>query len=424
MARIAVLGLQDVTHDAQQELGVDGGIFSLFAPPDLRSAKDRVEGKPSVYQFPHKSGTKTRRVLKVEYSGQIVVADRWRNEFGDEIKNADEHFRLVYLAAKPTETDDAITAALHDPCIGVCRPDILSQATRESLADLLAAEEMKKQCSAPNQVNLREYADNKRREAVKAILKAQLDEFRRGKVLTKGRYAIQALEIFNTLKDREEVLAGKLLEKAYDTPLFSPKELKKDFTDADARKVFAGLFTKEPANAERDAVQNFGVGLELVVKSHPGQFKPDYSQALGKIRGLLSGEADKPLADIKAVFCCPPYALTEAMVTLYVCAIVKSGGYDLVLNPNTTITLVNGKPLPGNKLTAHTIGLCKWNTTLDKALLGARLVASVQKGWNEMLPYARILDSSLKPANTPDEELEREKQLISMLGSLKIEVED
>lgn len=418
-------GLQDgITPDAQQELGVNGGIFSLFTPPDLRSAKDRTEGKAPLYQFPHKSGAKTRRMFKVEYSGQVIVADHWRNEFGDEIKNVDEHFRLVYLATKPDEADDAITATLHDPCIGVCRPDALSPTTRECLADLLAAEEMKKQCSAPNQGILREYADNKRREAVKAILKAQFDEFRRGKVLTKGGYAIQALEIFNALKDREEVLAGKLLEKAYDTPLFTPKELKKDFTDADARKVFAGLFTKEPATAERDAVQNFGAGLELVFKSDPSKFKPDHSQAISKIREFLSGDADKPLMDIKATFCCPPYALTEAMVALYACAIVKGGGYDLVLNPNTVITLTNGKPLPGNRLTAHTIGLCKWNATLDKALLGARLVASVQKGWNEVLPYARVLDPSFKPANTPDEELEREKQLLSVLGSLKIEVED
>src|SRR5205814_126819 len=82
----------------------------------------------------------------------------------------------------------------------------------------------------------------------------------------------------------------------------------------------------------------------------------------------------------------------------------------------------NGKPLPGNRLTSHTLGLVKWNTQLDKALLGARVVASTQKGWDEVLPFARILDSTLKTAPMPDDELQRNEQLITILGRLRNEV--
>ncbi len=59
---------------------------------------------------------------------------------------------------------------------------------------------------------------------------------------------------------------------------------------------------------------------------------------------------------------------------------------------------------------------------MDKALLGARIVASVQKGWNEVLPFARVLDDSLKPASTPDEELQRNDQLLAALSKLKTEI--
>ena len=59
---------------------------------------------------------------------------------------------------------------------------------------------------------------------------------------------------------------------------------------------------------------------------------------------------------------------------------------------------------------------------MDKALLGARIVASVQKGWNEVLPFARVLDDSLKPASSPDEELQRNDQLMSVLSKLKGEI--
>jgi len=415
-------GLPDITPEAQQELSVNGGIFSLFAPDDQRTAQERQGNAPAKYQFPKRTASSTRRVHKVVYSGEVIVCDRWRDEFGDEIKHTDQHFRIAYLCSKPVDTDEKITGALRDTRIAVCRPEALNQDTRDALADLLAAEEMKKNCSAPNQGSLRDYADGKRKDAIKAILKCQQDEFRRGKVLTQKGYGIPAAEVFAQSKEREEILAGRLLDKSYDTPLFSPKELKKDFTENDARKLFAGLFTKEPASAEKDAVVNFGPGLELTVKSHPTEFKPDHSQAFAKIREVLSGVADKPINDIKTVFCRPPYALTQEMVTLYLLALVRSGAWEIALNTATPVQLPNGKPLPGNKLTAHTVSLVKWNTQLDKALLGARIVVSVQKGWNEVLPFGRVLDDTLKPATTPEEELQRNEQLLTLLGKLKTEV--
>jgi len=414
--------LNMVTPEAQAELKVNGGIFAAFAPPDQRNNQERSSNAPARYSFPHLSATSTRRVHKIAYGGDVLVSDRWRAEFGDEIKHTDRHFRIVHLCSIPPEGDEKITAALKDSRIAVCRPETLTQETRDALADLLAAEEMKKNCSTPNQGSLRDYADGKRRDAIKAILKCQQDEFRRGKVLTEKGYGIPAAEVFAQVKEREEILAGHLLEKSYDTPLFSPKELKKDFTDNDARKLFAGLFTKEPASAEKDAVVNFGPGLELTVKSHPTDFKPDHAQALAKIRATLSGVADRSVNAIKAAFCRPPYGLTQEMVTLYLFALVRSGGWEIALSASTPIQLTNGKPLPANKLTAHTLGLVKWNTQLDKALLGARIIASVQKGWNEVLPFARVLDDTLKPAATPEEELQRNEHLVTILAKLKTEV--
>ena len=415
-------GLADITPEAQTEPGIYGGILSAFASEDKRTYQEKQNGVPPKYQFPHRSAASTRKLYKVAYGGEVVVTNGWRDEFGEEIKNTDQHFRIVYLLRKPSQSDDTMAAALKDLRIAVCRPDDLSQDTRDALADLLAAEEMKRTCSAPNQGSLREYADGKRRDAVKAVLKCQQDEFRRGKILTQKGYEIRAVEVFALTKEREETLAARLLDKPYDTPLFSPKDLKKEFTDNDARKVFAGLFTKEPANAERDAVTNFGVGLELTQKSHPTELKPEASQGLAKIREQLAGVTGKPISDIHKAICRPPYGLTQEMVNLYLFALVKSGGYELVLNAATQIQLANGKPLPGNQLTAHTLALCKWNTQLDKALLGARIVTSVHKGWNEVLPYARVLDDSLKTAVTPDEELQRNDQLLVILARLKEEV--
>jgi hypothetical protein len=416
--------LPDITLDAQQELGVNGGIFGDFQPPDQRSVKDRQDAKPPAYSFPHRTGSSTRKVDKTSYAGEVVVCDRWREEFGKEIENPDQHFRLVYLTNHPALDDSKLSEELKDARIAVARPAPLSAETREALADVIAAEQMKQKCSAPNQSTLREYAEGKRRDALKVVLKCQLDEYRRGKVVTQKAYGIPAVEIFKVAKGREDDLAGRLLEKAYDTPLFNPKDLKKEFTDADAKKVFAGLFQKEPAKAEKDAVQNFAAGLELATKSHPTEFNPGSSQALAKIRQQVSGKTDLSLSDLKSAFCRPPYGLTESMVTLYLFALVKSGGFELALKSGSGFTLTDGRTLPGDRVTPHILPYCEWNAKLDKALLGARLVQSTQKGWNEVLPYARVLDPNLKTATTPEEELARNDSLVDTLGKLKTEIPD
>src|SRR5262249_36910863 len=246
----------EMTGESQEQVEGTGGPFDLVPPEDQHTATDRKEGKPPAYAFPFRSGASTKR-HRVVYGGEVVLTDRWREELGKEIENPDLHFRIVYLTARPGVDDAKIVSDLRDARVAVCRPEALSEETREALAELVAAEQMKRQCSAPNQGELRDYADGKRRDAVKRLLKCQLDEYRRGKVLTQKGYGIQAIEIFKSAKGREDDLAGRLLEKAYSTLLFAPKDFKKDFTDADAKKVFAGLFQKEPAKAEKDAAQNF-----------------------------------------------------------------------------------------------------------------------------------------------------------------------
>ena len=45
-----------------------------------------------------------------------------------------------------------------------------------------------------------------------------------------------------------------------------------------------------------------------------------------------------------------------------------------------------------------------------------------QKGWNEVLPFARVLNPELKPAANPNEEQTRNQVLLSLLGKLKADI--
>jgi len=412
--------IQVITPEIQAELQLNGGLLHEFQPDDQRTPEEVKSGAPARFLLPKTISASTKKVHNIAYSGEAIAVTAWRAEWGKVLDNADIHFRVVFLAGDAGTKDDAIRAAIEDTRIAVCRTKALSADTREALADLLAAEKMRRDnASSPS---LRAYADEKRADALKSVLRRQLLEYKGGKILTQADYGMQPLAIFAQPANKTEEIAKALLEKAYDKPLFIPAEIKKPFSETEARKVYSGLFGKEPQKADRDAATNYAPGLELSKKSAPQELRADDSTALKRIRDIIKGRADIPVKELKTQLCAPPHGLTDWMVQLYTFALLKLGGWELVLNPASPVQTSDGKPLPGNKLTPHTLAIVDWNAKLDKGLLGARLVASTQKGWNEVLPFARVLDPSLKTAATPDEEQERNAELAKLLRALEAEI--
>ncbi len=273
--------------------------------------------------------------LKVQYGGEVVVADRWESSFGEPWPNKPEvHYRIVYLT-----TEEAVPKSdLHDPRIAVCVPSALSDDTREALAEYVASNAMLKHYNDrehPTKGSFRDWAKTRRREAMAAVLSAQVAEYRRGTILTQKELGLPATEYFlpvgkttgkrkddSTItlqKDRvkrEESLASKLLEKAYDAPLFSPSELKKTITDADARKVFHGLFAKTPSGADTGARDNFAAGLGLVAKNDPTQFSPQPGSSVIRVLDRVKTAKDLAIAELVKELCQPPHGLTEDLARL------------------------------------------------------------------------------------------------------------
>ena len=85
------------------------------------------------------------------------------------------------------------------------------------------------------------------------------------------------------------------------------------------------------------------------------------------------------------------------------------------LNPAAGFKLASGKEPHGHRLTGKQIVQVEWSARLERAMLGARLKLSDEKPFNDVLPYARILDPNLTPASTPDEETARKIEFSSCL---------
>ena len=71
----------------------------------------------------------------------------------------------------------------------------------QDLADILAYDEMLRRWTAAGDAAIRDWARNKRHEAVKALLPNHIAEYRRGKVVTAKGIGIQANEVFKIASD-------------------------------------------------------------------------------------------------------------------------------------------------------------------------------------------------------------------------------
>jgi hypothetical protein len=401
--------------------GFEGGFFDGYGQRD-------VQGN---LVLPNATASKTQRTHNVSYGGEVIVADHWSSSFGEIWANKPEvHFRIVYL----TQNASVNKSDLNDPRIAVCVPGLLSEDTRENLAELVACDDMLKTYNEkdyPTESYIRDWARTRRQQAISSLLRNQLEEFRRGTIFTKKELGIPAEEIFKAVPKakgaREDELAGLLLEKAYDAPLFNPKDFRKTFTDADARKVFHGLFSPPATHSHADtsARENFAPGLGLVAKKNTTEFTPQISPAIGWIQERVKQAGDIALSELVKDLCGPPHGLTEDMIRLFVLCAVRAGIPSLVLtdvNPISGFTLTTGKPPSGHKISSRHIPQVEWNNKLEKAFMGSRLKISDEEPFNKVLQYAQVLDKNITAAHTPEEEEIRKRELLNSVKALGDEI--
>ena len=401
--------LPDIGKEASEQ-GWTGGLLK-----DLGRREAKGE-----WRLPNTLEDRTAKAHRVLYKGEGTVAADWRAEFGQRLTDPDHHFRIVYLARSRSVPQ----ADLTDPRVAVCVPAGLSEECRDVLADLVACDEMKKKFSGPTDDEIRFKIEERRRKAAAELLKHQVATYRQGQIVTQRGLGIPPADIFAGQRVREDALAARLLEKAYDQPLFEPADLKRDLTEAETPKVFRGLFCPpgEQATADRAAREQYGPGLELVTKSNLAEFNPVASKALKRVRALLAPRSEMSLTDLTRELCREPWGLIEEMVWLYVLALVREGGtpaYQLMLGAKgSEYRLRNGTAPPGNCLKAATIHEVVWDARFRAALAGARLVPSRDLDWNAVVEWVQVLRPEAKTIGSRAEEPQRNAELLAYLTQL------
>ena len=192
-----------------------------------------------------------------------------------------------------------------------------------------------------------------------------------------------------------QTIAEALLEAAYPALPVDPSGFTHTLSAADVPLIFSALVNGGESPAARQAAAAFASGLGLAASERPTTLADAGSPILDVIEDGLDGNDgalgwdDLQLALSEAV------GLPGDLPLLFTLCFVALPGRraELELREGHSVTMVDGKSLPGRFLTAYTIADVRW----DEALLQApsRLLYQGGPTWDKALPFAVALGESL-----------------------------
>jgi hypothetical protein len=383
----------------------------LLASPDKTFGKDSLLNKFSL------NTTTSSRVIhnRVEYKHEVVVTDRWNSSVYASQLDLDNHARIILLTY-PGEID---SSEILDDRIAVVAIAPLTQAAKELIRDWLTVDALQEKYGNDGTADgekMRLFLKEKRRDIVPEIQKTQVDAYRKGKVFTRRSLGLKLSDIFRQATAEQAIasLAQKLLADTYTQPLIQISEIKsgKSLGLNDVRKVFDGLFSPNLSSMNRNAVEIYGVGLGLTLAQNPLAFNPQNCRVFEILRQQLNQHQGRVTrTELEKLLVAAPYGLTKELLSLYLLCFVQYGNprSELELSPNTTIRLRNGTTPPKQRLTTDLINQLEWTNKFDREI---RVLEESQGiDWNQVVPFARILDDTLTTETDSQRKLEQEERL-------------
>ncbi len=232
----------------------------------------------------------TTRAHKVKYEGERIVLREWNTVWGNPVvdkTNYDLHFRLVYLF-DDTEIDPV---ALYDDRIAVVIPGRWEEMAKDISRRYTALMKMKdeyKGKQGPDAEEVKRFVENELKKTLGDIATTQKQLYRAGRIVTRAGLGIDPKQVFADPDKADDLIAAALLANAYTARPFEADAFKKEFSDAEAGKVFNALFGGSTQSGDLSAVDNFGIGLGLTSKKKPKDFDPTDCAFFATIREELT----------------------------------------------------------------------------------------------------------------------------------------
>ena len=361
--------------------------------------------------------------LGIVYPGEVIVADRWRQEWGSPLEE-DKYFRILILRSRQILPGDYI----HDSRIAACIPGAApGRQQRDVDRELRVLRETRAKygaLEAPGRAVVHHAFDQREEDLRDKLMAAEAQRYAEGVIQSSSSFTGTPLrEIFsgNRPEDWCKRIASVLLSWAYPTlPLNSPL-LPQDLKSEDALRVLASIL--DQTGSEGMALTQLGPGLGLSTPEAPSRFDPGDCAVFRRI--LDKFDQSKGELSWREIHRILSHAdgLTTPFATLYLIAFVYNGSpeVELGLMPNHGLSLLDGRRLFSTRLTRERIPLLVWRDDVTEKLVSLRLPGAVS--WNDALPYTLCLTPDLREIGKNEDASVQEQVLSQVLAHLLSRVE-
>ena len=356
------------------------------------------------------------------YPGEVIRSDRWLPEWGHRLE-AETYFRIVLLqqrrgGLRPEFEDSRI--ALCVPAAGLSRRRGRLAAelstTRETQAVYLTQRD-------PEADLIRQTLQRRLDGLEEQLVSEDSVRYSEGQVLTGSDQRPDTASIFVGLDPTAwfSRLAGWLLAKAYPELPLDQAVLPRPVGRGDAAGVFRAVFGQP--EAPTDILAQLGPGLGLSLAPRPAVFDPSSCRALELIRERLAGQPGAGRWEDVHQYLDHQVGLTAPLATLYLLVYLYCERPELAVDLISThqMTLVDGRPLLGTRLTPDLVPALGWNEGVSS---WAQAIAPVDDPkWNDAVLHLSALSPGLMLVEEGADFTPQEREFLEHLASLARELD-
>lgn len=348
----------------------------------------------------------------LRYLGEVVRADSWLPRWGEPLLG-ELFFRIVLL----TQGQSDRWPALRDPRIAVCLPspgtltDGKSASIQEARGTYTAVRDAEGEL-------IRRMLQRHRRGLEEQLMAEESARYAAGKVLTAHPTPPNPVTLFSGVDSALWFtrLADWLLSQAYPNLPIDAAALPRPVTGDDAAQLHRAI-SGQPG-APTSILADLGPGLGLSFPTRPASFDPSACRVFELIRRRLSSQpAPAQWAEVYHHLT-HEVGLIGPLATLYLLTFLRWDQPELEVRllPGHQFALLEGRRLPGNRLTGDLAPLLLWDHRL--AEWGSTIGPATPPDWNDVLPYLSVLSPGLRPATEGEDCRPQETALLASTAAM------
>lgn len=359
-----------------------------------------------------------RSHLGIEYPGEVIIADRWRDEWGAPLQGA-VYFRIVFLKSRQSLPSDAIQDARIAVCVPGESPGRYQRDIDREMGTLRETRARYGTTGDPRREVVRKALERREEEMQDRLEVAEAKRYREGQIHSPASSSsLSPDEVFKEGHTEAwcDTIAGGLLSWVYPKLPLDSSLLPRTLNVEDASRVLAALLGQ--AGADKKLLVELGPALGLSDRGSPESFDPADCAVFQRIRDQLGraggrlpwGEVHRALSHADG--------LTSPFAAMYLLAFAFHGQpeVELGLRSGHGLKLEDGRPLRSDRVVREVVPLVAWPDDVAGRIENLRLPEPVS--WNGALLYTSLIAPELREVGEEEDSGAEEEVLKRALTSL------